>query len=265
MRSTLASVLAATLLAVPALANTAKTDPAPADIERIIRTFSQNESAFRTARENYTYRQTAKLQEIDEAGTPRGRFEVVTDITFDRQGTRRERVVRAPVPTLQLIQMTPEDEQDLRNIMPFVVTSDEIPNYLVRYLGRQRVDELDTYVFAVKPKTMEPGKRYFTGQIWVDDRDLMVVKTYGRSTGVLKKGFDQQFPKFETYREQVDGKYWFPTYTRADSTLYFEGSRPSVRMTVRYEDYKQFKAESRIVSVEEENKAPATPPKPAPK
>jgi hypothetical protein len=263
MRSTLVSVLAATVFAVPAFPTTAKTDPAGPEVEKIIRTFAENESAFRKARENYTYRQTAKLQEVDEAGTPRGKFEIVTDIVFDqRTGARREKVVRAPAPNLQLIQMTAEDEQDLRNIMPFVVTSEEITNYHVRYLGRQRVDELDTYMFSVKPKTMEPGKRYFTGQIWVDDRDLMVVKTYGRSTGILKKGFDQQFPKFETYREQVDGKYWFPTFTRADSTLYFEGSRPSVRMTVRYEDYKQFKAESKIIVVDEEQPAKPTPPAP---
>jgi hypothetical protein len=261
MRSTVVSVFAATLFAAAGFGNTAKTDPSQSDIDRIIQRFAENESEFRKARENYTYRQSARLQEVDEAGTPRGRFEVVTDITFDRMGNRRERVVKAPLPTLQLIQMTPEDEQDLRNIMPFVVTSEEVKNYHVRYLGRQRVDELDTYVFAVKPKTMEQGKRYFTGHIWVDDRDLMVVKTYGRSTGLLKKGYDQQFPKFETYREQIDGKYWFPTFTRADSTLYFEGSRPSVRLTVRYEDYKQFKAESKIISVEEEE-APA-PGKPA--
>ncbi|HET8549459.1 MAG TPA: hypothetical protein VFL57_15710 [Bryobacteraceae bacterium] len=265
MRSTLVSVLAAMLLAAAARPNTAKTDPSAPEIDRIIRTFAENESAFRKARENYTYRQTAKLQEFDEAGAPRGKFEVVTDIVFDRLGNRREIVVRAPVPTLQLIQMTAEDEQDLRNIMPFVLTADEITNYHVRYLGRQRVDELDTYVFAVKPKAMQPGKRYFTGQIWIDDRDLMVVKTYGRSTGVLKKGFDQQFPKFETYREQVDGKYWFPTFTRADSTLYFEGSRPSVRMTVRYEDYKQFRAESKITVVDEEAPAKPAPPAAPPK
>jgi hypothetical protein len=254
------TVFASTLLAASAWANPATTDPGANEIDRIVRTFAANESAFAKARANYTYRQTAKIQEFDEAGIPHGKFEIVTDIDFNPQGRRQEKVVRAPAPTLSLIQMSPEDEQDLRNIMPFVLTSEDIDEYAVRYLGRQMADEIPCYVFAVKPKGMKPGKRYFTGEIWVDDRDLMIVKSYGRSTGILKKGTDQQFPKFETYREQVDGRYWFPTFTTANSTLYFAESRPSVKLTVRYEDYKQFKAESRIVGTEE-IKEPAPPQK----
>jgi hypothetical protein len=244
---------------LPALAETAKTDPSQSEIDRIIRTVAENESAFAKARESYTYRQTASLQEFDEGGTPHGKFEQVTDIIFTNEGRRTERVVKAPVPTLRLIQMTPEDEQDLRNIMPFVLTADDLDEYHVRYLGRQMADEIPAYVFAVKPKEMKQGKRYFTGQIWVDDRDMMIVKSYGRSIGLLKKGFDQQFPKFETYRDQVDGKYWFPVYTIANSTLHFADSRPTVKMTVRYADYKQFKAESKIISVTEQPE-PSTPP-----
>ena len=68
---------------------------------------------------------------------------------------------------------------------------------------------------------MEPGKRYFQGELWVDDRDLQIVKTYGRGVGILKHNEDQAFPKFETYREQIDGKYWLPTFSSADDTLHF--------------------------------------------
>jgi hypothetical protein len=93
---------------------------------------------------------------------------------------------------------------------------------------------------------MEPGQRYFQGIVWVDDRDLQIVKTYGRGVGLLKKGYDQQFPKFETYREQIDGKYWFPTYTAANDTLWFESGPQRIRMNVRYEDYKQFGADVKI-------------------
>jgi len=251
MRSPAVSVLVAAFALCPLYAaNTSKPDPSPEEIDKIIRTVADTESAFAKARENYTYRQTAKIQEFDEGGTPGGRFEVVTDIVFDDRGRRQERVVRAPSPTLRLIIMTPEDEQDLRQIMPFVLTGDEASNYWVRYLGRQNADEIPCYVFAIKPRKLESGKRYFTGQIWVDDRDLMVVKTYGRAIGAQKKGFDQQFPKFETYRQQVDGKYWFPVYTMANSTLYFADAHPSVKETVKYEDYKQFKAESKITVVD---------------
>ena len=216
--------------------------------------------AFAKARENYMYRQTARIQEYDQGGTPGGKFERLDEITFTPEGKRVEKAVRAPVPTLQMILMTAEDEQDLRQIMPFVLTTDEIDNYHIRYLGRQNADEIPCFVFAVKPKNMEPGKRYFQGQIWVDDRDLMIVKSYGRAAGVTKKRGDQeqQFPKFETYREQIDGKFWFPTYTVATSTLSFPNQIVRIRQTVKYEDYKQFGAESKIISVEEVPQ-PSTP------
>ena len=234
-----------------------KSDPSTGEVEKIIGAFADNEAAFAKARENYTYRQTAKLQEFDEGGSPGGRYEITSDIVFSPEGKRTEHVVRAPAPTLRLIQMSPADEQDLRNVLPFVLTSKDIANYHVRYLGRQSADEIPCYVFAVKPKSMEQGKRYFTGEIWVDDRDLMIVKSYGRATGVLKKGSDEQFPKFETFREQVDGKYWFPTYTIANSTLHFKDASPRVRQSVKYEDYKQFKSESKITFGDKGDPTPA--------
>jgi len=243
--SALAALLIAssfTLTAAPS-----KAEPSQDEIQQIITKFAAKEAAFAKARENYTYRQTAKIQEYDESGNPGGKFERVDEVVFNSDGRRNERPVRAPVPTLHLIQMSPEDEEDLRHVLPFVLTSNEIDNYNVRYLGRQNADEIPSYVFAVKPKKMEPGKRYFNGMIWVDDRDLQIVKTYGRSTGILKRGQDQRFPKFETYREQIDGKYWFPTYTTANSTLYFKDSTVRIRQTVKYEDYKQFGAESKII------------------
>ncbi len=221
-------------------------EPSEAEIQAIIEKFAAKESAFARARENYTYRQTFRIEELDEAGVVRGRHEMVSDIIFSPEGKRTERVVRAPVSTLQRIQLTPEDEQDLRNVQPFVLTTEEISNYHVRYLGKQNADQIPCYVFAVKPKKLERGQRYFQGIIWVDDRDLQIVKTYGRGVGLLKKGSDNQFPKFETYREQIDGKYWFPTWTGADDTLYFESGPQRIRMRVRYEDYKQFKADVQI-------------------
>lgn len=250
-----------TVLAVlPGHAATAKSDPSADELDKIIRQFAANEAAFAKARENYMYRQTARIQEYDQGGTPGGKFERLDEITFTPEGKRVEKAVRAPVPTLQMILMTAEDEQDLRQIMPFVLTTDEIDNYHIRYLGRQNADEIPCFVFAVKPKQMEPGKRYFQGQIWVDDRDLMIVKSYGRAAGVTKKRGDQeqQFPKFETYREQIDGKFWFPTYTVANSTLYFPNQIVRIRQTVKYEEYKQFGAESKIISVEEVPQ-PSTP------
>ena len=261
MRAFVFSVALLTAASTWSHATTAKSDPSVAEIDKIIKTFAENELAFAHARDNYTYRQTAKIQEMDEGGNPAGKWEMVSDIDFGGDGKRTERIVRAPMATLQRILMSPEDEQDLRNVLPFVLTSKDIDNYYVRYLGRQQADEVPCYVFAVKPKTMEPGKRYFQGQVWVDDRDLMIVKTYGRSTGLLKKGTDQQFAKFETYREQIDGKYWFPVYTVANSVLHFQTGDVPVKLTVKYQDYKQFKSDTKITFGNEVGIPPAEPKK----
>jgi hypothetical protein len=257
LRAGLLAALLGLAIGLPA----ADREPSQSEIDEIIKKFAAKESEFAQARENYTYRQQVRILELDESGNTRGRHEVVSDIIFGTDGKRTERVVRAPVSTLKNLQLTPEDEQDIRSVQPFVLTSADIDKYYVRYLGKETLDEIPTYVFAVKPKKMEQGQRYFEGLIYVDDRDLQIVKTYGRATGLLKKGSDQQFPKFETYRQQVDGKYWFPTYTVASDTLMFASGPQPIRMTVKYEDYKQFKADINIKFEDKEAKPEAQPPK----
>lgn len=213
--------------------------------QEIIQKFAAKETEFSEARNNYTYRQSVKLEELDGAGNPTGgKWEEVADIIFTPEGKRMEKVVYAPVMSLRNIVLTPSDVQDLRNVQPFVMTTSEIPEYDVNYLGREKIDEIGTYAFAVKPKKLVSGKRYFEGEIWVDDRDLQIVKTYGKGVGV-KKG-DEAFPKFETYREQIDGKYWFPTYTRANDTLHFKDQDVRIRMVVTYKDYKKYEGKSTI-------------------
>ena len=219
-------------------------EPSQAQIDEIIQKFAANEAQFAKARENYTYHQTARIQELEPSGTVSGRWETVSDIVFDANGKRNEHVTRAPVSTLSKILLTPEDLEDLRSVQPFVLTTSELPKYLIRYIGKETLDEIPCYTFAVKPKKVDPGQRYFEGIVWVDDRDLQIVKSYGRGTGVFKKG--NAYPKFETYREQIDGKYWFPTYTIANATLHFPEFDQRIKQTVRYEDYKQFKSSSTI-------------------
>jgi hypothetical protein len=237
----LALLTAAGLFAADASKNLSQ-----AQIDDVIQKFSAKETAFAQARENYTYRQTARIQELDDAGNPTGRWEMVSDIVFTPDGKRTEHVVRSPVPSLHQILLTPEDMEDLRSVQPFVLTTAELPNYLVRYLGQQQVDEIGCYVFAVKPKKIEGAKRYFSGEVWVDDRDLQIVKSYGRAVGTASKKGNNAFPKFETYREQIDGKNWFPTYTIANDTLHFKDNDVRIKQTVKYEDYKQFKSDVKI-------------------
>jgi len=214
--------------------------------DQIIQKFASKEAEFRKARENYTYRQSVKVEELDPSGqVVQGKWEEVDDIIFGPNKTREEKVVYAPMNTLRLT-ITPQDLQDLRSVQPFVLTTDDIPKYDIQYVGKERVDEIGCYKFSVKPKQLVKGERYFQGEIWVDDRDLQIVKTFGKGVGYQKKSDDNQFPSFETYREQIDGKYWFPTYTHANDTLHFRDSNQRIRMTVKYENYKRFGSETNI-------------------
>jgi len=229
--------------------------------EEIVQRFAAKETEFRKARESYTYRQNVKIEELDPDGNMTGKYEITSDIIFGPNRQRIEKVVYAPMSTLHNLLLTPEDEQDLRSVQPFVLTSEDVSKYDVQYQGKEQVDEISCYVFDVKPKQMIKGQRYFQGKIWVDDRDLQIVKTYGKGVGILKKNEDNQFPNFETYREQIDGKYWFPTYTRADDTLHFRSGPQRIRMIVKYQNYKKFGAETTVTfgdEVESPSK-PATP------
>jgi hypothetical protein len=238
--------------------------PADVDPAQIIQKFAAKELEFKEARNNYTYRQSVKLEELEGGG----KWEEVDDIIFTPDGKRIEKVIYAPVVSLHHISLSPEDVQDLRNVQPFVLTTPDIPDYDIQYLGKEKVDDIGCYTFSVKPKKMMPGKRYFEGQIWVDDQDLQIVKTEGKAVGILKRNSDQAFPKFETYREQIDKKYWFPTYTRANDTLHFKsGENVPIRMTVKYQDYKKYEGRSSIkygevVDDKTGTTPPATPPPP---
>ena len=236
-------------------------DPAPPKgitAPEIIQKFAAREKEFEVARDSYTYRQSVKVQTLD-GDTPDGEYQEVVDVLFDDKGRRIEQVVFAPQSTLQRVQMTQEDFQDIQKLMPFVLTIDEVPEYNVAYKGQQREDELNTYVFDIEPKQIDRKKRRFQGRVWVDDHDFQIVKTYGKAVPDFQAGNGENvFPKFTTYREQVDGKYWFPTYTRADDVLRFKnGPDVHLREIVKYSNYKRFESKTRIIYEGQE-----LPPKP---
>ena len=223
--------------------------------EEIIQKFGAREAAFAQARDAYTFRQVVKVDTIDDdTGKPDGEYQQVTDIIFDPSGKRDEHVVFAPQNTLQRVMMSPADFQDIEHRLPFILTTADLPQYDVTYLGKQKVDDLDTYVFDAKPKTLEKNKRYFQGKVWVDQQDLQIVLVNGKSVpDNKKKGQEDLSPPYTTYYEQIDGKYWFPTYTRAEGDLHFSGGNGylsqtvHLKTTVRYTDYKRFRATVRII------------------
>jgi len=212
--------------------------------QEIITKFAAKEKEFKEARDFYTFRQDVRVQTLDGDSTVTGEYREVFDVTYDNQGKHLENVVFAPQNTLVEILMTPEDLQDLRHTMPFVLTSDEISDYDILYAGQQQEDELHCYVFDIAPKKIDPKRRYFQGRIWVDDKDLQIVKTFGKAVPEThKKNNENLFPKFTTWREQVDGQYWFPAYTMADDTLHFRKGGYSdvhIRDIIKYTDYRRF-------------------------
>jgi hypothetical protein len=255
------------------------TPPSDMTPQQIIEKFAARESVFKEARQNYTFRQTVKVDTIaEDTNRVDGEYQQVTDITFDRDGKRDERVVFAPQNTLQRVLMTPADFDEIEHRLPFILTTEDLPHYDVTYLGRQHIDELDTYVFSAGPKVLEKNKRYFQGKVWVDQKDFQIVLVNGITVPQDKrKGHEDLSPPFTTYYEQVDGKFWFPTYTKAEGNLHFSAQNGALsedvhlRDVVKYTDYKQYHATARIIyngkditddkAPDNKQSQPQTPPK----
>jgi hypothetical protein len=167
---------------------------------------------------------------------------IVSEVVFRDDGTREVRSLRR-TGRLRSVRFTEEDQEVLDNINPFALTTKELPLYNLKYQGKEKVDELECYVFSVKPKSTKGGRLYFEGKIWVDDQDLQVVRTIGKA---VPQSRDNQFPEFETIRQIIDDKYWFPVWTHADSRLQFPGQTVRVEETVTYDDYKKFASKATI-------------------
>ena len=224
--------------------------PTGVTVDQIIQKFAAKEKQFKAAREQYTYTQDVKIQTL-EGITPDGEYHQVSDILFDNQGHRIEQVTFAPQSSLQRITMTQADYDDIRHRLPFVLTSDDIMKYDVLYAGKQREDELGTYVFDIAPKMIEKGERYFQGRIWVDDKDFQIVKTYGETVPQVHNAKHPEkenlSPKYTTWRQQIDNVYWFPVYTYAEDTLHFSGGDDvKIRYIVKYKNYKRYGSKSKI-------------------
>jgi len=232
----------------------------PVDADRIIRAFTAKETQFRRALGDYAFKRDAMLQTIGMGGQVTGEYHRVSSFVFDDNGNRFEKIMFFPQPTMVDLQVTQEDLDDLGGIQPFALEASKINQYDFKYLGTEHIDELDTYVFDVGPKIMpkKESERFFQGRVWVDNQDLQIVKVRGKGVPEGK----QRFPTFETYRQQIDGHYWFPVYTYADDDLNFKEVTIRLRMVIKYTDYKRFRSE---VKITEGDEAPEAKPAPTPK
>jgi hypothetical protein len=208
----------------------------------VIQKFGATEAAAREARLHYTYTQDVLVQTLSGQDVT-GAFHEVTNVSYDEKGRRQEKVTFAAQSTLRGVQLTQEDMEDIRVFMPLMLASDDLTQYNLTYTGQRHVDDLDTYEFHVEPKNKEKGKRYFEGQIWVDAEDFQIVKVCGKSgPDLIRTGKHQHSdlrPTFVTYRQQVDGRYWFPAYTRSDDNLQFKAGSVHVRETIKFSGYQR--------------------------
>jgi hypothetical protein len=216
-----------------------KSPPKNITSEQVIQRFTAKEKEWKKAREQYTFRQTVKQQVLD-GESERGEYRQVADVSY-QNGKRIKQIVFSPQAG---VQMSKEDLDDLETRSSFTISSDELPEYDLLYIGQQKVDELHCFVFDVAPKRIEKDKRYFQGRIWVDDQDFQIVKNTGKSVPDIKimkkKRLEENlFPRFTTWREQIDGKYWFPTFSSADDTLHFNRSDIRIKQTLKFTNYRR--------------------------
>lgn len=217
--------------------------PAPPSlpVEEIIRRFSQKEDEYLKSRPNYGFRKSVRIQEFGPDGGVVGEFLRVTDYQKLADGRVAIKPVEKPQSTLQGVYLAPEDLDALDRIPAYPLTSGQLAKYDLKFIGRELVDEVDCYIFQVKPKAVERVKAYFEGVAWVDAQYLEVVKTYGKwvtEQGDTRGLAQLPFALFETYRENVDGKYWFPNYLRSDDTLHTKEGDIPVRLVIKWSDFK---------------------------
>ena len=211
--------------------------PPPIPEQEIIKKFAASEDVMKKAFDTYTFQESIRLDELSDPG---GKFSVTGYMYMKPDGQRYMRVEKQPESTLKLMHFSLEDVRALSTMPLFPLTSDEIANYNFLYAGQEKLDQLNTYIFQVKPKMLNRKKRFFEGVIWIDDADFAIVKSYGKFVSELEgNGTSLPFTMFETYRENFQEKYWLPTYTRSDD--YFKDDQNNelpLRLIIHATDFK---------------------------
>jgi hypothetical protein len=223
--------------------NEAQPETPPAlPAEEIIKHFSQKEDEYLAARVRYGYRKTIRIDEFGPDGKPSGQFSMVTEAMRASDGRVFEKKVEQPQSSLHYLELDPEDLATLMRIPAYPLTTSQLVKYDLKYVGNEQVDEIDCYIFQVKPKTLERARALFEGVVWVDSKYLEVVKTYGKWVTELGDMHSPTLPfsMFETYRENVDGKYWLPNYSRSDGTLHLKELGIPIRIIIKWTDFKPF-------------------------
>ena len=246
--------------------NIVKTDLSQAEIDRIVKAFTANEAAFRNALTTYVFSRSANISTVGMGGQISGTYRRDSQMVIDKDGKRSERVVFAPISTLTDLTISAADIDNLSGVDQFAIEPSVASQYNFTFVGKEKIDELNLYVFDVAPKiALDPKKvkqHYFSGRIWVDDHDLMIVKTKGKAVPEQK---NERFPVLETWRENVDGKYWFPSFASSDDELVFDnGNVVKIKVRLKYKGYAIGRSEVRILDDDQDVKDDKPPTKPTP-
>jgi hypothetical protein len=224
---------------------TARAEDAPPDLAKRI---AHQETQTQALRDNYTYRQTVELQELDNRGGARGEYREIRDVIFSPQHERTEQMIGHPTMNLKNLKMTDEDYRDIRDIQPFVLPEEQLWIYETKFRGEEHMDDVDCWVLQVRPRQILQGQRLFDGLVWADKRTFSIVRMEGQAVPQIRTMKSENlFPRFTTIRRPFDGDHWFPVTTWADDTLYFRTGPQRIRLTIRYSNYKKFGADSTII------------------
>ncbi|MFQ5695456.1 MAG: hypothetical protein ACE5HB_05660 [Terriglobia bacterium] len=204
-------------------------------LEEIVQRFAQKESEYAAAHGLYRYRLSVKIQEINSDGGVVGEFEQASEVGFDRSGRRRTRLLQNPHVDLAHLGISRVELEDLSFIPLFILAPKDVSDYDVTFLSREKVDEVDTFLFRLEPERVpRPGERFFEGIVWVDADKLDIVRAHGRLVPPRSGGkFESYFQRVEIFREPVDD-YLFPTYVRADDVISARQSTMRARLIVRF-------------------------------
>src|SRR5258708_38925330 len=228
----------------------------------IVKEFAAKEEKFLRARVGYGYKKSIKLTEYGHDGQPSGEFQMTIAGIADSEGRLSEKIVTQPPSTLHALELSPAVLRAVARIPAYPLIPQQLSKYDLRYVGEEKVDEVDCYIFEAKPKLLERAQALFQGWVWVDKQFLEVVKTYGKWVAELgdERAPELPFINFETYRENVDGKYWFPNYARSDETLHFKDSGDvPVRVVIKWSEYKPLAASAAAAPVVTVPEAKAKP------
>ena len=230
-----------TVRALHAAGEAASAEPPP----NLAKLVTKRESETEAARNEYMYRQTVNLEELDSRGLAPGQYKEIRDVIFLPGGQRTESTIGKPENSLKNLKLTEEDFADIRNIQPLVLTEDRLWNYETRFRGEENMDDVDCWVLQVSPRQILQGQRLFDGLVWIGKKGYDVVRMAGQAVPqIVTTKSENLFPRFTTIRKPVDGKYWFPAYTYADDVLPFRSGGQRIRLRIAYENYRRFGAES---------------------